>query len=355
MSGRRNQANRPGLVADGASPRLGPTPRAAVSCSIPQGRKAARVGELCRVHGGPLHVVRGVHRRRVEARYRLSGPLVRVQWWSPRSPSIAGTGPRRSPTSSARTTSPPRCGRRWRPTGSTTPTSSPVREAAARPPRPGSWPARSTACRRRWPTPVASARAARTWRAEGPGSIDVIEIDAASHGGVDDARDLREKAFFAPVQEPLQGLHHRRGPHGHDAGLQRPAQARRGAAAAPALHLRHDRAGEGHPDHPLAHPPLPVPADPAAAAGVLPLRDLRARGRHDRAGGAAADRAGRRRVGARLAVGPRPAARRGRPRRRHPRPRHRPARLHARPRCSTTWSTRSPPATARPSSAWSTG
>jgi DNA polymerase-3 subunit gamma/tau len=34
----------------------------------------------------------------------------------------------------------------------------------------------------------------------GPGSIDVIEIDAASHGGVDDARDLREKAFFAPVR-----------------------------------------------------------------------------------------------------------------------------------------------------------
>ena len=34
----------------------------------------------------------------------------------------------------------------------------------------------------------------------GPGSIDVLEIDAASHGGVDDARDLREKAFFAPVR-----------------------------------------------------------------------------------------------------------------------------------------------------------
>ena len=33
----------------------------------------------------------------------------------------------------------------------------------------------------------------------GPGSIDVIEIDAASHGGVDDARDLRERAFYAPV------------------------------------------------------------------------------------------------------------------------------------------------------------
>ncbi len=33
----------------------------------------------------------------------------------------------------------------------------------------------------------------------GNGSIDVIEIDAASHGGVDDARDLRERAVFAPV------------------------------------------------------------------------------------------------------------------------------------------------------------
>jgi DNA polymerase III subunit gamma/tau len=33
----------------------------------------------------------------------------------------------------------------------------------------------------------------------GPGSIDVIEIDAASHGGIDDARDLRERAFYSPV------------------------------------------------------------------------------------------------------------------------------------------------------------
>ncbi|WP_415646056.1 DNA polymerase III subunit gamma and tau, partial [Stackebrandtia soli] len=35
--------------------------------------------------------------------------------------------------------------------------------------------------------------------AGGGGSIDVIEIDAASHGGVDDARELRERAVFAPV------------------------------------------------------------------------------------------------------------------------------------------------------------
>src|ERR1700742_1109880 len=33
------------------------------------------------------------------------------------------------------------------------------------------------------------------------GSIDVIEIDAASHGGVDDARDLRERSFYAPIRD----------------------------------------------------------------------------------------------------------------------------------------------------------
>ncbi|MEV4900015.1 DNA polymerase III subunit gamma and tau [Citricoccus sp. NPDC055426] len=35
----------------------------------------------------------------------------------------------------------------------------------------------------------------------GSGALDVIEIDAASHGGVDDARDLRERATFAPVRD----------------------------------------------------------------------------------------------------------------------------------------------------------
>jgi len=34
----------------------------------------------------------------------------------------------------------------------------------------------------------------------GPGSIDVIELDAASHGGVDDTRELRDRAFYAPAQ-----------------------------------------------------------------------------------------------------------------------------------------------------------
>ncbi len=49
-------------------------------------------------------------------------------------------------------------------------------------------------------TPCGQCRSCRDLATGGPGSIDVIEIDAASHGGVDDARDLRERAFFAPVQ-----------------------------------------------------------------------------------------------------------------------------------------------------------
>jgi DNA polymerase III subunit gamma/tau len=49
------------------------------------------------------------------------------------------------------------------------------------------------------PDPCGECDSCRNLARGGPGSIDVIEIDAASHGGVDDARDLRERAFFAPV------------------------------------------------------------------------------------------------------------------------------------------------------------
>jgi DNA polymerase III subunit gamma/tau len=47
--------------------------------------------------------------------------------------------------------------------------------------------------------PCGECRSCQDLARGGPGSVDVIEIDAASHGGVDDARDLRERAFFAPV------------------------------------------------------------------------------------------------------------------------------------------------------------
>ncbi|MEY9904375.1 DNA polymerase-3 subunit gamma/tau [Catenulispora sp. MAP12-49] len=49
------------------------------------------------------------------------------------------------------------------------------------------------------PTPCGTCRSCVELANGGSGSIDVIEIDAASHGGVDDARDLRERAFFAPA------------------------------------------------------------------------------------------------------------------------------------------------------------
>jgi DNA polymerase-3 subunit gamma/tau len=49
------------------------------------------------------------------------------------------------------------------------------------------------------PEPCGECESCRGLAPDGPGSIDVIEIDAASHGGVDDARELRERAFFAPA------------------------------------------------------------------------------------------------------------------------------------------------------------
>ena len=50
------------------------------------------------------------------------------------------------------------------------------------------------------PTPCGECQSCTDLVANGPGSIDVMELDAATHGLVDDARDLRDKAFFAPVQ-----------------------------------------------------------------------------------------------------------------------------------------------------------
>ncbi|WP_375497759.1 DNA polymerase III subunit gamma and tau [uncultured Jatrophihabitans sp.] len=51
------------------------------------------------------------------------------------------------------------------------------------------------------PEPCGVCDSCRELAPNGVGSIDVIEIDAASHNGVDDARDLRERAFFAPVRD----------------------------------------------------------------------------------------------------------------------------------------------------------
>jgi DNA polymerase-3 subunit gamma/tau len=62
--------------------------------------------------------------------------------------------------------------------------------------------ARSLNCRQGpTPTPCGVCDSCLELAPNGSGSIDVIEIDAASHGGVEDARDLRERAYYAPARD----------------------------------------------------------------------------------------------------------------------------------------------------------
>jgi DNA polymerase-3 subunit gamma/tau len=50
------------------------------------------------------------------------------------------------------------------------------------------------------PTPCGVCDSCVALAPNGPGSVDVVELDAASHGGVDDTRELRDRAFYAPAQ-----------------------------------------------------------------------------------------------------------------------------------------------------------
>jgi len=54
------------------------------------------------------------------------------------------------------------------------------------------------------PTPCGRCDSCHDLARGGPGSLDVIEIDAASHRGIDDARDLRDRVTFAPVRDPYK-------------------------------------------------------------------------------------------------------------------------------------------------------
>ena len=188
----------------------------------------------------------------------------------------------------------------------------------------------------------------------GSGSIDVIEIDAASHNGVDDARDLRERAFFAPVrdrfkvyiideahmvttaafnallklvEEPPDFLVFvfattepdkvlttiRSRTHHYPFRLIPPAVMR--------AHLESICAAEGITVEPAVLP-LVVRAGGGSARDSLSILDQ-------------------------LLAGAGPGGR-------HLRPRRRAARRHRQQRCSTTWSTRWPPATPRRSTGRST-
>lgn len=61
--------------------------------------------------------------------------------------------------------------------------------------------ARSLNCERGpTPTPCGVCDSCVALAPNGPGNVDVVELDAASHGGVDDTRELRDRAFYAPAQ-----------------------------------------------------------------------------------------------------------------------------------------------------------
>ena len=109
----------------------------------------------------------------------------------------------------------------------------------------------------------------------GPGSIDVVEIDAASHNGVDDARELRERAGFAPARDRYKIFildeAHMVTQQGFNALLK--------IVEEPPEHVMFIFATT-EPDKVIGTiPPLSVPSGAAGSHGSLPGDDLR-QGRH---------------------------------------------------------------------------
>ena len=195
------------------------------------------------------------------------------------------------------------------------------------------------------PEPCGECQSCRDLARGGPGSIDVIEIDAASHGGVDDARDLRERAFFAPVSSRYKiyivDEAHMVTTQGFNALLK--------LVEEPPPHVKFIFATT-EPDKVIGtirsrthHYPFRL-VPPKVLGGYL-AHAVRGRGDHRRAGRAAAGRAGGCRLGAGLALGARPAARRGRATTASATARRPPCSATRRTRCSTSSSTPSPPAT----------
>ena len=187
----------------------------------------------------------------------------------------------------------------------------------------------------------------------GPGSLDVVEIDAASHGGVDDARELRERATFAPARDRYKVFildeAHMVSNQGFNALLKiveepPPHIKFIFATTEPDKVIGTIRSRTHHYPFRLVPPDVLVPYLAAA---------LRQRGRARGLRRAAARRARGRRLGPGHALGARPAHRRLR--RRRARRTRAPRRCSGtrRPRCWTTWSRRSPPATVPRRSGWS--
>ena len=119
-------------------------------------------------------------------------------------------------------------------------------------------------------------RLVRCTRPPRAGTVDVIEIDAASHGGVDDARDLRERASYGPAQSRYKVYIIDEAdmvtPQGFNALLK--------IVEEPPEHMKFSSRPPSRrrsSNDPVEDPPLPVPARPARPAdgvhgGPLPAR-----------------------------------------------------------------------------------
>ena len=143
--------------------------------------------------------------------------------------------------------------------------------------------------------------------------LDVIEMDAASHNGVDDVRADQRRGALRAGLGALQGLYPRRSAHALRRRLQRAAQDAGRAAGARQVHFRHHRNPQSADHRAVALPALRSAPGRCGAAGGASARHRGQGKHHRRARGAGADRARRRRLGARFAV----AVRSGdRPRRR---------------------------------------
>ena len=109
----------------------------------------------------------------------------------------------------------------------------------------------------------------------GPGSIDVIELDAATHGLVDDARDLREKAVYAPASNRYKiyiiDEAHQLGPGAANALLKLVEEP----PPPLALRLRHNRARQDHRDDSFPHAPLRIPTGARTNVADTPRQHLR--------------------------------------------------------------------------------
>lgn len=120
------------------------------------------------------------------------------------------------------------------------------------------------------PTPCGKCDSCRDLATGGPGSLDVVEIDSASHNGVDDARELRERATFAPARDRFKIFildeAHMVTPQGFNALLK--------LVEEPPPHIKfifcNHRPGQGHRDDSLPDTSLSVPARRARGfAGIF--------------------------------------------------------------------------------------